>query len=257
VALPRLRLTAEPLPGLPEVRAGDDLAAMIADAAEAAVAGLRGGEVLVVAQKVVSKAENRVVRLADVEPGAPARELASRTGKDPRLVQLILDESSDVLRVGREVLIVRTRHGLVCANAGIDQSNLPHEGEACLLPEDSDASARTLRRGVADRLGVAPAVVVSDSFGRAWRLGQVDVAIGCAGIAPLHDRRGERDAQDRDLTATIDAVADAAAAAASLVRHKAGREAVVVVHGLERYVTVEDGPGAVAILRPEAEDLFT
>jgi coenzyme F420-0:L-glutamate ligase / coenzyme F420-1:gamma-L-glutamate ligase len=253
--LPGLRLAAEPLAGLPEVEPGDDLAALIAGAAESAVAGLRGGEVLVVAQKVVSKAEGRLLRLADVEPGDRARELASRTGKDPRLVQAILDESTEVLRVGREVLIVRTRHGLVCANAGLDQSNVP-EGSVCLLPEDSDASARRIRAGLDERLGVAPAVLVSDSFGRAWRLGQLDVAIGCAGLQPLHDRRGERDAQDRELTATVDAVADAATAAASLVRHKAGGEAVVVVHGLERYVTPEDGPGAAAIVRALAEDLF-
>jgi coenzyme F420-0:L-glutamate ligase/coenzyme F420-1:gamma-L-glutamate ligase len=257
VTLPRLRLAAEPLPGLPEVRPGDDLAGLTAEAAELAVAGLRGGEVLVVAQKVVSKAEGRLVPLAEVVPGDQARELASRTGKDPRLLQLILDESIAVLRVGREVLIVRTRHGFVCANAGIDQSNVPDDDVACLLPEDPDASARTLRRGIAERLGVAPAVIVSDSFGRAWRLGQLDVAIGCAGLEPLHDRRGERDAQSRRLTATIDAVADAAAGAAQLVRHKAGGEAVVVVHGLERYVTPGDGPGAAAIVRPIAEDLFT
>jgi coenzyme F420-0:L-glutamate ligase/coenzyme F420-1:gamma-L-glutamate ligase len=257
VSPPRLRLAAEPLNGLPEVRPGDDLSALIVDGAEAMVAALRGGEVLVVAQKVVSKAEGRLVRLDDVEPGERARELASRTGKDPCLVQLILDESTEVLRVGREVLIVRTRHGFVCANAGIDQSNIPEDGVACLLPEDPDASARAVRRAIGDRLGVSPAVVVSDSFGRAWRLGQVDVALGCAGLSPLHDRRGDRDAQGRALTATIDAVADAATAAASLVRHKAGGEAVVVVHGLERYVTPEDGPGAAAIVRPLAEDLFT
>jgi coenzyme F420-0:L-glutamate ligase / coenzyme F420-1:gamma-L-glutamate ligase len=256
VTLPKLRLAAEPLTGMPEVRTGDDLAKLTVDAAEAAVAGLRGGEVIVVAQKVVSKAEGRLVRLEGVTPSERAHELSDRTGKDPRLVQLILDESTEVLRVAREVLIVRTRHGYVCANAGIDQSNVPHEGVACLLPEDPDASARTLRRGITDRLGVAPAVVVSDSFGRAWRLGQLDVAIGCAGLAPLHDRRGERDAQGRELAATIDAVADAVAAAAQLVRHKSGGEAVVVVHGLERYVTQDDGPGGATILRPLDEDLF-
>ncbi len=241
---------------MPEVRPGDDLAALIVEAAEASVAALRGGEVLVVAQKVVSKAEGRLVRLGDVEPDERAHELAERTGKDPRLVQLILDESDEVLRVGREVLIVRTHHGFVCANAGIDQSNVPGDDIACLLPDDPDGSARALRGGIRRRLGVAPAVVVSDSFGRAWRLGQLDVAIGCAGLEPLHDRRGERDAQGRELTATVDAVADAAAGAASLVRHKDGGEAVVVVHGLERYVTPGDGPGAAAIRRPVDEDLF-
>jgi coenzyme F420-0:L-glutamate ligase/coenzyme F420-1:gamma-L-glutamate ligase len=250
-----LRLAAEPLAGLPEVRAGDDLASLIAGAAEAATAGLRGGEVLVVAQKVVSKAEGRVAPLADFEPGERARALASRTGKDPQLVQAILGESDAVLRVGREVLIVRTQHGFVCANAGIDQSNVP-EGMVSLLPEDPDASARRIRTGLRERLGVAPAVLVSDSFGRAWRLGQLDVAIGCAGLVPLLDLRGERDGRGRPLTATVDAVADAATAAASLVRHKGGREAVVVVHGLERHVTPEDGPGAAAILRALDEDLF-
>jgi coenzyme F420-0:L-glutamate ligase / coenzyme F420-1:gamma-L-glutamate ligase len=255
VSLPRLRLEVEPLRGLPEVQPGDDLSALIAEAAEAATAGLRGGEALVVAQKVVSKAEGRLVAISEFEPAGEASELARRTGKDPRLVQAILDESAEVLRVGGEVLIVRTRHGFVCANAGIDQSNVPH-GMVCLLPKDPDASARRIRAGLRERLGVAPAVLVSDSFGRAWRLGQLDVAIGCAGLAPLHDRRGDRDGRGRLLTATVDAVADAATAAASLVRHKAGGEAVVVVHGLERYVTPEDGPGAAAILRSLDEDLF-
>jgi coenzyme F420-0:L-glutamate ligase/coenzyme F420-1:gamma-L-glutamate ligase len=189
VTLPRLRLTAEPLAGVPEVGPGDDLAGLIAEAAETAVAGLRGGEVLVVVQKVVSKAEDRLVRLAEVMPSDEAHKLAGHTGKDARLVQLILDESTEVLRVGRGVLIVRTRHGFVCANAGIDQSNVPDDEVACLLPDDPDASARSVRRGIAKRLGVAPAVVVSDSFGRAWRLGQLDVAIGCAGLEALHDRR--------------------------------------------------------------------
>jgi coenzyme F420-0:L-glutamate ligase / coenzyme F420-1:gamma-L-glutamate ligase len=256
VPLPALRLAAEPLPGLPEIGPGDDLAALIVRAAEDSVAALRGGEVLVVAQKVVSKAEGRLVPLGGVEPAERARELAVRTGKDPRLVQLILDESREVLRIGREVLIVRTHHGFVCANAGIDQSNVPEADIACLLPQEPDNSARALRHAIFERLGVSPAVVVSDSFGRAWRLGQVDVAIGCAGLAPVHDRRGDRDAQGRELSATVEGVADAAAAAAALVRHKAGGEAVVLVHGLERYVTPDDGPGAAAILRPEAEDLF-
>jgi coenzyme F420-0:L-glutamate ligase / coenzyme F420-1:gamma-L-glutamate ligase len=255
--LPRLRLAAEPLIGLPEVNPGDDLAGLIVGAAERSVAALRGGEVLVVAQKVVSKAEGRLIQLSGITPGDEARALAGRTGKDARLVQLILDESTDLLRVGREVLIVRTRHGFVCANAGIDQSNVPVDDVACLLPADPDGSARALRRGISELLGFAPAMIVSDSFGRAWRLGQLDVAIGCAGLQPLHDLRGEHDAQGRTLTATIDAVADAAAAAAQLVRHKAGGEAVVVVHGLERYVTPEDGPGAAAIVRPVSEDLFT
>jgi coenzyme F420-0:L-glutamate ligase/coenzyme F420-1:gamma-L-glutamate ligase len=244
-----LRLAAEPVPGLPEIEPGADLAALIV------ATGLEvGGEdVVVVSQKVVSKAEGRLVRLADVTPSPRARELAERLAKEPEMVQLVLDESTEVLRAERGVLIVRTRHGLVCANAGVDRSNLPAGDLACLLPLDPDASARRLRAALPGR----PAVVVADSFGRPWRLGQADIAIGCAGLSPLHDRRGSPDHEGRELDAAIDAVADQAASAAALVRDKAGREAVVVVRGLGRYVTEDDGPGAAAIVRPRAEDLFT
>jgi coenzyme F420-0:L-glutamate ligase/coenzyme F420-1:gamma-L-glutamate ligase len=178
--------------------------------------------------------------------------MADRLHKDPHMIQVVLDESVEVLRAERGVLITRTRHGLVCANAGVDQSNVPGDGIVCLLPLDPDASARTLRA----QLGHGGAVVIADSFGRAWRVGQADVAIGCAGIAPIHDRRGHKDAEGRELGATMDAIADQAASAAALVRHKAGREAVVVVRGLDRYVTAADGPGAAAIVRPVDEDLF-
>jgi coenzyme F420-0:L-glutamate ligase/coenzyme F420-1:gamma-L-glutamate ligase len=193
-----------------------------------------------------------VVALRDVEPSARAHELADVLGKDARAVQVVLDESTEVLRAERGVLITRTRHGLVCANAGVDQSNVPGDDVVCLLPVDPDGSARSIRA----RLRGAPAVVIADSFGRAWRLGQADVAIGCAGLMPLDDRRGGRDAGGRELIATMDAIADQAASAAALVRDKAGRDAVVIVRGLERYVTAEDGPGAAAIIRPRAEDLF-
>jgi coenzyme F420-0:L-glutamate ligase / coenzyme F420-1:gamma-L-glutamate ligase len=242
-----LRLTAEPVAGLPEVKPGDDLAALIATSAP----DLRGG-VVVVSQKVVSKAEGRLVRLSDVTPSSRAREVAKKLGKEPEMVQLVLDESAEVLRDERGVLITRTHHGLVCANAGVDRSNMPDDDLACLLPVDPDASARRLRATLAGR----PAVVIADSFGRAWRLGQADVAIGCAGLAPLDDRRGTRDAEGHELIATVDAIADQAASAAALVRDKAGRDAVVLVHGLERYVTAGDGPGAAAIMRPRDEDLF-
>jgi coenzyme F420-0:L-glutamate ligase / coenzyme F420-1:gamma-L-glutamate ligase len=252
----RLVLAAEPLQDVPEVRPGDDLAAIVADAALRATSGLAGGDVLVVAQKVVSKAEDRLVPLASVTPSSRATDLAGALDKDPRLVQLVLDESVEVLRAERGVLIVRTHHGFVCANAGIDHSNVPGDDVACLLPRDPDASARRLRAGLADRLGPRPAVVVSDSFGRAWRVGQLDVAIGCAGLEPVHDRRGTVDAFGHVLSATLDAVADAVASAAALVRDKAGREAVVLVQGLERYVIAEDGPGAAAIVRSRSEDLF-
>jgi coenzyme F420-0:L-glutamate ligase/coenzyme F420-1:gamma-L-glutamate ligase len=243
-----LGITAEAIPGLPEIEPGTDLAAVIA----AAGVEVGGGDVVVVSQKAVSKAEGRMVRLAGVTPSAEALELAERLGKEPEMVQLVLDESAEVLRAERGVLITRTHGGLVCANAGVDRSNVPAEGLACLLPVDPDASARRLRAALPGR----PAVVIADSFGRAWRLGQADVAIGCAGLLPLDDRRGGTDFEGRELSATIDAVADQAAGAAALARDKAGREAVVVVRGLERFVTADDGPGAAAIIRPRDEDLF-
>jgi coenzyme F420-0:L-glutamate ligase/coenzyme F420-1:gamma-L-glutamate ligase len=240
------------------VRGGDDLASIVSEAAAHAGLAIGDGDVLVFAQKVVSKAEGRLVALETVAPSARAAELAETLEKDPRFVQLVLDESAEILRAERGVLVVRTRTGLVCANAGIDRSNVPGGGEVvCLLPRDPDAAARALRAGLAERLGARPAVVIADSFGRAWRLGQLDVAIGCAGLAPLHDLRGSADALGRELSATIDAIVDAAAAAAALVRDKGGREAVVVVRGLERYLTPEDGPGAAAIVRPREDDLFT
>jgi len=213
--------------------------------------------VLVVTSKIVSKAEGRVVALRSVTPGEEATRIAGQAhGKDPRLVQLVLDEAASVLRAERGVLIVETHHGFVCANAGIDQSNLPGEDEAVLLPVDPDGSARALRSGIERERGVRPAVVVSDSFGRAWRIGQVDVAIGAAGLSPLDDWRGRPDTHGRELRATLLAVADAVAAAADLVRDKDGGEPVVLVRGLERFVTPEDGPGAAALRRPRGEDLF-
>jgi coenzyme F420-0:L-glutamate ligase/coenzyme F420-1:gamma-L-glutamate ligase len=244
------RLEAFPVPGLPELKPGADLAALIAGADTVAA-----DDVVVVAQKAVSKVEGRVRALKEVVPSTRASDLGAKLGKDPRVVELILADTAEVLRAERGVLITRTHQGFVCANAGVDASNVAGEAVA-LLPEDPDASARTLRAKLRERTGVAPAVVISDSFGRAWRLGQVEVAIGCAGLVPIDDRRGRRDALGKELSATVLAVADEAAAAAGLVRDKAGREAVVVVRGLERYLTEEDGPGAAALLRPRNEDLF-
>jgi coenzyme F420-0:L-glutamate ligase / coenzyme F420-1:gamma-L-glutamate ligase len=243
------RLEAWPLPALPEVRPGDDLAVLLATAADEA---LEAGDVLVVAHKVVSKAEGAVVSLAGVEPSARARELAAEAGKDPRHVQVVLDESAELIRAERGVLIARTHHGFVCANAGVDASNAPTPDTLVLLPRDPDASARALRAALPRR----PAVVIADSFGRAWRNGQVEVAIGVAGLRPLEDWRGRHDSAGRELRATWIAVADQAAAAADLVRDKDSREPAVVVRGLERHVTGDDGPGAAALLRPRAEDLF-
>jgi coenzyme F420-0:L-glutamate ligase/coenzyme F420-1:gamma-L-glutamate ligase len=212
--------------------------------------------VLVVAHKVVSKAEGRVRRLSEVTPSARAIELAAAGEKDPRHVQVVLDESREVLRAARGVLVCVTRHGFVCANAGVDASNVADDDELVLLPLDPDASARALRSRLRALTGVAPAVVITDSFGRAWRHGQVDMAIGCAGLAPLEDWRGGRDAVGRLLRATWIAVADELAAGADLARRKDGAQPAVLVRGAGRYVTEEDGPGAAAMVRPEAEDLF-
>ena len=224
--------------------------------AAAAPADLADGDVLVIAHKAISKAEGRVRRLADVSPGDRAREFADAHGKDPRVVQAVLDETVELLRSERGVLVCVTRHGFVCANAGVDRSNVPDDDSVVLLPEDPDSSARRLRAGVAAALGVRPAVLVTDSFGRAWRLGQADVAIGAAGLVALDDWSGRLDQHGHPLQVTAIAVADAAAAAADLVRAKDSRQPVVVVRGLERFVTADDGPGAAALRRPAAEDLF-
>jgi coenzyme F420-0:L-glutamate ligase/coenzyme F420-1:gamma-L-glutamate ligase len=210
----------------------------------------------VISQKIVSKAEGQVRQLSSVLPSAEARKLAAVLGKEPALVELILEESKEVLRVGRSVVISETKHGFVCANAGIDSSNLPEPDSVCLLPEDPDGSARRIRAEIAAAGGARAAVVVSDSFGRAWRLGQAEVAIGCAGLAPLDDWRGRRDAGGRPLEATLIAIADEAASAADLVRHKASGVPAAVVRGLGHHVTAEDGPGAAALRRPRDEDLF-
>jgi len=240
-----------PVTGLPEFGEGASIGAEITARAE-----LLAGDVVVVSQKIVSKAEGRLRRLSSVIPGAEARRLAAVLGKEPALVELILEESREVLRAERSVLITETHHGFVCANAGVDSSNLAEPDTVALLPEDPDASARRIREEIRAAGGAAAAVIVSDSFGRAWRLGQAEVAIGCAGIAPLDDWRGRTDAGGRELEATVIAIADEAAAAADLVRDKASRVPVAVVRGLDRFVSEEDGPGAAVLRRPHDEDLF-
>jgi coenzyme F420-0:L-glutamate ligase/coenzyme F420-1:gamma-L-glutamate ligase len=246
-------LSVTPLAALPPVRPGDDLARLVASAAPA---DLGEGDVLVVAHKVVSKAEGRTRRLDEIEPGERAGALAREHGKDPRLVQAVLDESAELLRAVDGTLICVTHHGFVCANAGVDQSNASEDGELVLLPEDPDGSAARLRAGIGDLLGVRPAVVIADSFGRAWRLGQTDVAIGVAGLVPLDQWIGRPDAFGRELRVTSIAVADCVAAAADLARAKDSLEPVVLVRGLERHVTREDGPGAASLRRPREQDLF-
>ena len=244
-------ISIRPVQGLPEIEPGVPLGTMLAQASEP-----RDDDVLVVSQKIVSKAEGRVRDLASVTPGERATGLAAEVDKDPRLVELILDETAAVIRAGSGVLIVETTSGLICANAGIDSSNVPGEDVVVLLPEDPDASARSLRAEIRKASGQRPAVVIADSFGRPWRMGQTDVAIGCAGLTPLDDWRGRRDRSGRELAATLIAIADEVAAAAGLARNKASSEPAAVLAGLGRHVTADDGPGAAALRRAAQADLF-
>jgi coenzyme F420-0:L-glutamate ligase/coenzyme F420-1:gamma-L-glutamate ligase len=254
-APPSLTLTA--LRELPEVLPGNDLAGLLAQALTHAGLQLIASDVLVVAQKVISKAEGRYVRLADVVPGARARELAGATGKDARLIELILAESTEVLRAQRGLLIVRHRLGLVMANAGIDRSNVGPPGtdeRVLLLPQDPERSAAALRAALAQRCGVACGLIISDSFGRPWRKGVVNVAIAAAGVTALLDRRGEADRAGRALEVTEVALADALAAAAGLVLGEAAEGTpAVLVRGFSCPAPANP---ASALIRPLAEDLF-
>lgn len=234
--------------GLPEVRPGDDLGALIAARAE-----LRGGDIVVIAQKVVSKSEGRFVDLRTVVAGDEARRIASRlvADPDPRMVQVVLDESVRVLRSDR-VLITETRHGFVCANGGVDHSNVPGDDQVTLLPDDPDASAARIRERLSDLSGAGIGVIVSDTFGRPWRLGIVNVALGVAGVPAMLDLRGGLDDVGKRLHATVLAIADDLAAAAGLVMGKTHRTPAVIVRG---FAVTGDGRGR-EMIRPEAEDLF-
>jgi coenzyme F420-0:L-glutamate ligase/coenzyme F420-1:gamma-L-glutamate ligase len=243
-------LRLRPLAGLPELREGDDLGRLIAEAAAPTAE-----DVVVVSQKAVSKVEGRIRVVAEVEPGERARDLARELDKDPALVELVLSESARIVRAERGVLITETNGGWVCANAGIDSSNLA-DGVVSLLPVDGDASARRIRGEISDASGATPGVVIADSFGRAWRVGQADIAIGCAGIAPLADWRGRRDQLGGELSATLIAVADELAAAADLVRDKDSGVPGAVISGIGDLITADDGPGAAQLRRPADEDLF-
>ncbi len=235
-----------PVHGLPEVRAGDDLAALVAERIR-----LADRDVVVVAQKVVSKSEGRVVALADLEPSARARELAAGE-RDPRELEAILREAKRIVRERAPLVIAETRHGFVCASAGVDHSNSADAGTLILLPLDSDDSARRLRRRLGELTGADVGVVVSDSFGRPFRHGTTDVAIGVAGIPALLDLRGTADRDGRVLVSTMVAVADQIAGAADLARTKAGGDPVVVVRGLSL-----DGDGAATdLVMPVERDLF-
>jgi coenzyme F420-0:L-glutamate ligase/coenzyme F420-1:gamma-L-glutamate ligase len=234
-----------PVEGLPEIRKGDDLATLIAERAE-----LRHGDVLVVAQKAVSKAEGRVVELAEIEPSEQARDLAGE--EDPRRLEVILRESARIVRSRPPLVIAETKHGFVCASAGVDSSNSAAPGTVVLLPEDPDASAARIRDRLRELSGIGVGVIVSDSFGRAWRQGTTDVAIGVAGIRPLLDLKGVRDSAGYELHATVIAIADELAGAAELVMGKTDGIPAAVIRGVDAH-----GKGSARdLVIPPERDLF-
>jgi coenzyme F420-0:L-glutamate ligase/coenzyme F420-1:gamma-L-glutamate ligase len=241
-----------PLKGIPRVKPGDRLAAHLLRSIEASGVALQPSDVVVVTQKVVSKAEGRLVSLESIRPGPRAVKLAAKLGKDPRTVQMILRESKRIIRQGHGVLIVETRHGFICANAGIDQSNV-EEGYLALLPVDPDVSARKLRKAIEKATGKSIAVVITDTFGRPWRNGHVDVAIGCSGITPLEDLVGTTDPYGHKLRVTQPALVDEVAAASELVMRKHSLTPACVVRGLQYRRGYR---GVKSILRDPRLDLF-
>jgi coenzyme F420-0:L-glutamate ligase/coenzyme F420-1:gamma-L-glutamate ligase len=240
------------IPGIPEIRRGDDLGQRISDAARRAGIAFGNGDILVIAQKIVSKAEGAVVRLTKIRPSPEALAIAGRLKKDPRAVEVVLKESRRIVR-SYPVLIAETRHGFVCANAGVDHSNVPGDDAVTLLPRNPDRSAKKLAAVLRKRTGKRLAVIVSDTFGRPWRLGLTNVAIGAAGLPVLLDLRGTRDRHGKPLTATILAVADELAAAAGLLMGKSEGMPAVIIRGY-RYKGASEP--ASRIIRPAAEDLF-
>ena len=242
--------------GIKEVQAGDRLADIIAEATVRQGTPIQDEDIVVVTQKIVSKAEGRLVPLSTVEPSALALQTAAQSGQDPRLVELVLRESRAIVRMdpARGILITETRHGFICANAGVDMSNVPGDEVASLLPEDPDGSARALRRELLNATAVENlALIISDTFGRAWREGQVNFAIGVAGLEPIRDYRGTPDALGNELKVTSIAVADELAATAELVMHKAAGIPVAIVRGYE-YRRARGGYGA--LVRDRSRDLF-
>ena len=240
------------IPGMPEIRKGDDLGRRIAEAAKKASLRFEDADIVIVAQKIVSKAEGAVVSLATVKPSENAQALAARLKKDARAIELVLRESRRILRSER-VLITETKHGFVCANAGVDHSNVPGEDTVTLLPRDPDASAEKLSKELSERTGKRIAVIVSDTFGRPWRLGLTNVAIGASGMPVLVDLRGTKDREGKPLTATVLAVADELASAAGLLMGKSEGIPVVIIRGYSYNPASEK---AASIIRPAAEDLF-
>jgi coenzyme F420-0:L-glutamate ligase/coenzyme F420-1:gamma-L-glutamate ligase len=248
-----MNITITSITNIPEVRPGDDLAGLIIEGCAQSGAHLQGGDVLVVTQKIVSKAEGCLVDLREVEPSALARQYAEAWGKDPRHVEVVLRESKRIVRMERGIIISETRHGFICANAGVDASNVPGEHIVSLLPPDPDASAARIREGIKERLNIDVPVIISDSFGRAWRNGIINVAVGVSGLQPLIDYRGQRDPDGYLLSATIIAVADELAAAAELVMGKLDACPAAIIRGypFER----AEGTGKDLLMDP-AKDMF-
>jgi coenzyme F420-0:L-glutamate ligase/coenzyme F420-1:gamma-L-glutamate ligase len=242
------------LPGIPEVRGGDDVPALIVASSRSGGVAIEDGDVLVVTQKVVSKAEGRIVDLAMVTPSPFAERYAAMFEKDARQIEVVLSETKRIVRMQHGVLICETHHGFICANAGVDASNVENAGTVCLLPVDSDASARRIRAAVRSALGVDVAVVISDTFGRPWREGHVNFAIGVAGIRPLIDSAGRRDPAGYELRVTMMAVVDELAAAAELVHGKLARLPVAIIRGVE-YERADDASTS-ELIRPAEKDMF-
>lgn len=242
------------LGGIPEIQPGDDLAAIVGDAIDRSGVGVELGDILVVTHKIVSKAEGRLVHLVEIEPSPLAADFAARYGKDPRQVEVVLRESRRIVRMERGIIVAETAHGFICANAGVDASNVAPD-VVCLLPVDPDGTADRLRRDIGARLGLSPeaahGVMITDSFGRPWRNGIVNVAIGLAGIAPLADYRGQRDAAGYEMHVSVLAVADEIASAAELVMHKLEARPVVIVRGYLPPTTSPPGTGRDLIMQAE------
>ena len=251
-------ITLIPITGIPEIDVGDDLAKIVSDAASAGGLSIEDGDVLVIAQKIVSKSEGRIVDLSGVTPSDFAQTLSKEVSKDPRLVEVILSETTKIIKMDQRKpekgrLIVETRGGVISANAGVDASNVTGGDKVTLLPVDSDESARGLTRGFKSLIGVEVAVIITDTVGRPWRDGLVDIAIGCAGIRALKDYRGEKDSKGFELNATVMAVADEIASSAGLLMEKAESVPVVIVRG---YDFEKADTGARELIRAPEDDLF-
>jgi len=242
-----------PIPGIPQVRPGDDLPSLLLEAIDRAKVGLKNGDILVICQKIVSKAEGAIVDLKTIDPSPFAQQIATMWEKDPRAVEVVLRQSSRIIRMKNGVIITETKQGWVCANSGVDESNSLGEEIAIVLPQDPDASARTLRVAIQERRSITIGVIITDTFGRPWRDGLVEFALGVSGFEPLLDLRGTSDLQGRELHHTVVAVADELAAAAGLVMEKGAAIPAVIIRGYQFIPAEGDGK---KLIRPAEADLF-